>query len=116
MATEILLPQWGMEMQDGTVVKWLKQEGDTVQEGEPIVEVETAKIQTELESSASGVLVHIMVAEGTIVPIRALLAIVADPVKRCHARRPRPLLNPPLHQPAEGEFPRPLLPSLPPQG
>ena len=59
MATEIVLPQWGMEMQDGTIVKWLKQEGDSVVEGEPIVEVETAKIQTELESTASGILVHI---------------------------------------------------------
>ena len=79
MATEIVLPQWGMEMQDGTIVKWLKQEGDPVEEGEPIVEVETAKIQTELESTASGILVHIMVEEGTIVPVRGLLAIVADP-------------------------------------
>ena len=78
MATEIVLPQWGMEMQDGTIVKWLKQEGDLVEEGEPIVEVETAKIETELESTASGILVHIMVAEGTIVPVRGLLAIVAD--------------------------------------
>ena len=95
MATEILLPQWGMEMQDGTVVKWLKQEGDTVQEGEPIVEVETAKIQTELESSASGVLVHIMVAEGTIVPIRALLAIVADPGEEV----PRPAATTPSKSP-----------------
>ena len=79
MATEIVLPQWGMEMQDGTIVNWLKQEGDMVEEGEPIVEVETAKIQTELESTASGILVHIMVAEGTLVPVRGLLAIVADP-------------------------------------
>ena len=79
MATEIVLPQWGMEMQDGTIVKWLKQEGDPVEEGEPIVEVETAKIQTELESTCSGILVHIMVSEGTIVPVRGLLAIVANP-------------------------------------
>ena len=52
MAFEIVLPQWGMEMQDGVIVKWLKKEGDPVQEGEPIVEIETAKIQTELESTA----------------------------------------------------------------
>ena len=41
MPTEILLPQWGMEMQDGTIVKWLKKEGDTIEAGEPLVEVET---------------------------------------------------------------------------
>jgi pyruvate dehydrogenase E2 component (dihydrolipoamide acetyltransferase) len=79
MAKEILLPQWGMEMQDGIVVEWLKQEGDPVQEGEPLVAIETEKIQTELESIASGILAHILVPEGSTVPIRTVLAIVADP-------------------------------------
>src|SRR5574341_1322812 len=79
MAQEIVLPQWGMEMQDATIVRWLKQEGDTVQEGEPLVELETAKIATELESTASGVVAHILVPEGAIVPIRTVLAIVAAP-------------------------------------
>jgi pyruvate dehydrogenase E2 component (dihydrolipoamide acetyltransferase) len=79
MAREILLPQWGMEMQDGTIVKWLKQEGDTIAEGEPLVEVETSKIETELESVAGGVIAHILVDEGATVPIRTVLAIIADP-------------------------------------
>src|SRR5262245_51817284 len=79
MAQEIVLPQWGMEMQDATVVKWLKQEGDPVQEGEHMVELETAKIATELESIASGVVAHILVPEGATVPIRTVLAIVAAP-------------------------------------
>jgi pyruvate dehydrogenase E2 component (dihydrolipoamide acetyltransferase) len=79
MAQEIVLPQWGMEMQDATVVRWLKQEGDPVQEGEPLVELETAKIATELESIASGVVAHILVPEGDTVPIRTVLAIVAAP-------------------------------------
>ena len=79
MASEIVLPQWGMEMQDGTIVRWLKQEGDTVAEGEPIVEVETAKLQTELESTASGVLTRIVAQEGAIVPIRGVLCVIAEP-------------------------------------
>ena len=79
MASEIVLPQWGMEMQDGTIVRWLKQEGDTVEEGEPIVEVETAKLQTELESTASGVLSRIVAQEGQIVPIRGVLCVIAEP-------------------------------------
>src|SRR5262249_26445899 len=82
MAHEIVLPQWGMEMQDATVVRWLKQEGDAVREGEPLVELETAKIATELESTASGVVAHILVPEGAIVPIRTVLAIVAAPGER----------------------------------
>src|ERR671925_1003317 len=79
MAQAIVLPQGGMEMQDATVVKWLKQEGEPIQEGEPLVELETAKIATELESIASGVVAHILVPEGAIVPIRTVLAIVAAP-------------------------------------
>ena len=79
MATEIVLPQWGMEMQEGTVVKWFKDEGDTVETGEPLVEIETAKLTSELESSASGVVAHILVPVGETVPVRAALAIIADP-------------------------------------
>lgn len=79
MASEIVLPQWGMEMQDGTIVRWLKQEGDTVEEGEPIVEVETAKLQTELESTAAGVLTRIVAQEGEIVPIRGVLCVIDEP-------------------------------------
>ncbi len=79
MAVEIVLPQWGMEMQDGTGIGWLKQEGDTIREGEPLVEIETEKIETELESIASGIVAHILVPEGTTVPIRTVLAIVAEP-------------------------------------
>ena len=79
MASEIVLPQWGMEMQDGTIVRWLKQEGDTVEEGEPIVEVETAKLQTELESTTAGILSRIVAQEGEIVPIRGVLCIIAEP-------------------------------------
>ena len=79
MVQEIVLPQWGMEMQDATVVRWLKQEGDPVQEGEPLVELETAKIATELESIASGVVAHILIHEGATVPIRTVLAIVTAP-------------------------------------
>ena len=79
MASEIVLPQWGMEMQDGTIVRWLKQEGDTVAEGEPIVEVETAKLQTELESTAAGILSRIVAQEGEIVPIRGVLCVIAEP-------------------------------------
>ena len=79
MAVEIILPQWGMEMQDATIIGWLKQEGDAIQEGEPLVEIETEKIQTELESIASGVVAQILVPEGATVPIRTVLAIVAAP-------------------------------------
>jgi pyruvate dehydrogenase E2 component (dihydrolipoamide acetyltransferase) len=90
MPTEILLPQWGMEMDEGTVVKWLKKEGDPVQEGEPLVEIETAKLTTELESFASGILTRIVVPEGGTVPIRAVLAILTAPGEEVAAPEPSP--------------------------
>ena len=79
MATEVLLPQWGMEMAEGTIVKWLKNEGDPIQEGEPLVAIETAKLETDLESIATGVLTYIVVPEGATVPIRTVLAVIGEP-------------------------------------
>jgi pyruvate dehydrogenase E2 component (dihydrolipoamide acetyltransferase) len=96
MAQEIVLPQWGMEMQDATIVKWLKREGDPIQEGEPLVELETAKIETEMESTASGVVAHILVPEGATVPVRTVLAIVAAPGEQV----PRPAGAAPAAAPA----------------
>ena len=93
MASEIVLPQWGMEMQDGTIVRWLKQEGDTVAEGEPIVEVETAKLQTELESTAAGVLSRIVAQEGEIVPIRGVLCVIAEPGEEVATAPPAPAVS-----------------------
>lgn len=93
MATEVHLPQWGMNMEDGLLVKWLVQEGDTVQAGQPLVEIETAKINSELESPVTGIVAHIMVREGTTVDVGTLVAVVADPgedVPRPSVMRPSP--------------------------
>ena len=79
MATNVLLPQWGMNMEDGTLTKWLVGEGDEIAEGQPLVEVETAKINSELESPASGVVAHIMAAEGSLVKVGELVAVIAEP-------------------------------------
>ena len=79
MATNVLLPQWGMNMEDGLLVKWLVKEGDAVEAGQPLVEVETAKIESELESPVSGVVAHVMVPEGTTVDVGTIVAVVAEP-------------------------------------
>ncbi|MFL5657732.1 MAG: 2-oxo acid dehydrogenase subunit E2 [Ktedonobacteraceae bacterium] len=76
MATEIVLPQWSMGMADGTIVRWLKHEGDPVTEGEPLVEVEAAKVTSEVESEVAGVLARILVAEGETVPVRTPLCLI----------------------------------------
>ncbi len=69
MATNVFLPQWGMNMEDGLLVKWLVNEGETVDAGQPMVEVETAKINSELEAPASGVVAHIIAPEGKVVEV-----------------------------------------------
>ena len=77
MAKEIVMPKLGLTMTEGTVSKWLKKVGDEVKEGEPLFEVETDKLTNTIESSASGVLRHIFVEEGTTVPLFGKLAIIA---------------------------------------
>ncbi len=79
MSTDVILPQWGMNMQEGTLVKWLKKEGDQVAQGEPLVEVETAKINSELEAPAAGVLAYVLAAEGSTVSVGTVVALIAAP-------------------------------------
>ncbi len=79
MATNVLLPQWGMNMEDGTLTKWLVDEGDEIAEGQPLVEVETAKINSELESPASGVVAHIVATEGSLVKVGEIVAVIGAP-------------------------------------
>jgi len=64
VATEIKLPRLGQGMESGTVVRWLKSEGDEVQKGEPLYELDTEKVTQEVEADASGVLLKIVVPEG----------------------------------------------------
>jgi pyruvate dehydrogenase E2 component (dihydrolipoamide acetyltransferase) len=78
MAIEVRLPQYGMGMQEGTIVQWFKQEGDRVEAGELLAEIEAEKATEELAAPGSGVLDQILVAEGTTVPVRELLALL-DP-------------------------------------
>jgi len=64
MADEVKLPRLGQGMESGTIVKWLKSEGDQVEKGEPLYELDTDKVTQEVEAEASGVLLKITVAEG----------------------------------------------------
>ncbi len=73
---EVLLPQWGMGMSEGTIVQWLKAVGDRVAEDEPLAEVESEKVEETLESPATGTLVEILVAEGENVEVRTLIAVI----------------------------------------
>ena len=66
MATEVKLPRLGQGMESGTIVKWLKSEGDAVEKGEPLYELDTDKVTQEVEAEAAGVLLKIAVSEGEV--------------------------------------------------
>jgi pyruvate/2-oxoglutarate dehydrogenase complex dihydrolipoamide acyltransferase (E2) component len=73
---EVLLPQWGMGMSEGTITSWLKGVGDTVAEDEPLADVEAEKVTETLESPAAGTLVEIVVPEGQTVEVRTVVAYI----------------------------------------
>ncbi|HEV2901819.1 MAG TPA: dihydrolipoamide acetyltransferase family protein [Gaiellaceae bacterium] len=77
MATEVKLPRLGQGMESGTVVRWLKQEGDQVEKGEPLYELDTEKVTQEVEAEASGVLLKIAVQEGE-VPVGQTVAVIGE--------------------------------------
>jgi pyruvate/2-oxoglutarate dehydrogenase complex dihydrolipoamide acyltransferase (E2) component len=75
---DVLLPKWGVTMQEATVDEWLVSEGQQVQEGQLIVRVGTDKVDTEVEAPASGVLCSIRVREGEVAPVGAVLAVIDE--------------------------------------
>jgi pyruvate dehydrogenase E2 component (dihydrolipoamide acetyltransferase) len=77
MADEVKLPRLGQGMESGTIVKWLKSEGDRVEKGEPLYELDTDKVTQEVEAEASGVLLKIAVQEGE-VPVGETIAVIGE--------------------------------------
>ncbi len=77
MATEVKLPRLGQGMESGTIVKWLKAEGEPVKKGEPLYELDTDKVTQEVEAEADGVLLAIAVREGE-VPVGQTIAVIGN--------------------------------------
>ncbi len=76
MATNVYLPQWGMGMNDATIIKWLIKEGDLVKKGDQLVEVESSKVNAEIESPESGKIGRILYEEGQVAKVGEILAII----------------------------------------
>jgi len=75
---DVLLPQSGMGMQDGEIIRWLKTEGSPVSEGEIIVEVEAAKVVVEIASPCDGILQSILANEGETIEVRSVIARISS--------------------------------------
>src|SRR5829696_3794465 len=78
MSTSVTLPALGESVTEGTVSRWLKQVGDQVEADEPLLEVSTDKVDTEIPSPTSGVLLEIKAAEDETVEVGAVLAVIGD--------------------------------------
>ena len=78
MTTRITLPKWGMGMEEGTVLRWLKAVGEKVQQGEPLVEIESAKATQEMEAPVSGKLVEILLPEGQTAAVNSEIAVIEE--------------------------------------
>ena len=74
---EVIMPKMGDAMEEGTLVKWLKSEGDEVSEGDPIAEIETDKVTLELEAEDSGTLAQLIADEGQDIPVGEAIAFIA---------------------------------------
>ena len=72
------MPKWGMTMTEGTITHWMVSEGERIERGQEIAEIETTKLSNVVESAASGVLRKIVLAEGSTAPVGALAAVIAD--------------------------------------
>lgn len=79
MATKVIMPALGMAQDSGVLISWLKQEGEQVSEGEPLMEIETDKAVTEVEAAASGVLAAVTAAPGDDIPVGQVIAWIVAP-------------------------------------
>jgi pyruvate dehydrogenase E2 component (dihydrolipoamide acetyltransferase) len=87
MSENVILPKWGLTMEEGTVTAWHKQAGDSVNEGETLAEVETDKINNELPSPIAGVVARILVQASETVPVGTVLAVIAATAEEAQAIR-----------------------------
>ncbi|MFQ3580420.1 MAG: 2-oxoglutarate dehydrogenase, E2 component, dihydrolipoamide succinyltransferase [Chloracidobacterium sp.] len=111
MRHEVVMPQMGESITEGTIIKWLKQVGDRVERDEPIFEISTDKVDAEIPAPQAGVLVEVLIGENQTVPVNTVVAYIGDEVSA-------PVSTPPAlgaSAPAEAA-PQAVAPASPPNG
>src|SRR5262245_38821485 len=102
--TDVIMPQMGESIAEGTITKWLKQVGDKVQRDEPLFEISTDKVDAEIPAPAAGVLKEIRVQPGATVPINTVVGVIASEAEAVAAPVP------PAQAPAPPAAPSPAPP------
>ncbi|HTS37794.1 MAG TPA: 2-oxoglutarate dehydrogenase, E2 component, dihydrolipoamide succinyltransferase [Candidatus Solibacter sp.] len=106
MATDIIMPQMGESIVEGTITKWLKKPGDKVQRDEPLFEISTDKVDAEIPAPASGVLQEIKVSEGTTVGVNTIVGTIAADGEAASAKSSAPAKPPAAAPPPKAEPPK----------
>jgi pyruvate dehydrogenase E2 component (dihydrolipoamide acetyltransferase) len=110
MPTDVVMPQMGESIFEGTITKWLKKTGDKVQRDEPLFEISTDKVDAEIPAPASGVLQEIKVSEGNTVQVNTVVGVIGDG-SGASASAPAKAAAPPSAAPAPSQKPAPAAPS-----
>ena len=108
MPTDIVMPQMGESIFEGTITKWLKKPGEKVQRDEPLFEISTDKVDAEIPAPTSGILQEIKVPEGTTVQVNTVVGSIATDGEKAAAAKPAPA--PAKPEPAQAAAPRPAAP------
>ncbi len=88
---DVIMPKLGFTMEEGSIVRWLKQAGDAVTQGEPIVEITTDKTNMEIEAPATGILADLRAAEGDTVLVTQVIAVILGPGEKAPVSSPAPV-------------------------
>jgi len=112
MAVDVVMPQMGESIFEGTITKWLKKPGDKVERDEPLFEISTDKVDAEIPSPSAGVLKEIKIAEGQTVPIQTIVAVI-DGAGSAAASAPTPAPAPAKAAPAPAPTPAAAKPAAP---
>src|SRR6266516_4062727 len=88
MPTNVVMPQMGESIAEGTIVRWIKKVGDNVDRDEPLFEISTDKVDAEIPSPGAGVLTEIKVKEGETVPVNSVVAVIGGEKAAASASAP----------------------------
>src|SRR6267378_7756207 len=92
--TVVKMPQLGESVSEGTIGRWLKQPGERVERDEPLVEIQTDKVNAEVPSPVAGILQQILLPEGTTAAVKTDMAIIGDEVVAAAPSAPAPAASP----------------------
>jgi pyruvate dehydrogenase E2 component (dihydrolipoamide acetyltransferase) len=107
MATAVIMPKFGMAQEQATIVRWYKQEGEQVEQGEPLLEVMTDKVNMDVEAPASGVLLTAKYQVDDVVPVTIVIGYIGEPGEEIPEEQPQPMPGQPAKAAAVSAAPQP---------